>query len=166
MLTQPSCLGQPFGAMTCRQSSAKGSTMPSSCIVAAKFAKSFSPVDRETEMNPPKQLRRNHMRWRTAFLSTTFCSSKSRTQLTKTSSTQKQLADKNNLKKVLLVSDPMHMRRAITMAGDVGLDASPSPTPTTRYRTWRSQLSELTRETFYYWGTCRRVISNSDLDVY
>jgi uncharacterized SAM-binding protein YcdF (DUF218 family) len=64
----------------------------------------------------------------------------------------KQLADAHNLKKVLLVSDPMHMRRAITMANDVGLDASPSPTTTTRYRTWRTQLSELARETFYYLG--------------
>jgi len=64
----------------------------------------------------------------------------------------KQLADSNNIKKVLLVSDPMHMKRAMTMAIDVGLDASPSPTQTTRYKTWRTQLSELTRETFYYLG--------------
>lgn len=64
----------------------------------------------------------------------------------------KQVADANKLKKVLLVSDPMHMKRAITMARDVGLDASPSPTPTTRYQGWRSQLSELGRETFYYLG--------------
>ena len=64
----------------------------------------------------------------------------------------KQLADTNNLKKVLLVSDPMHMRRAITMARDIGLDASPSPTPTTRYQGWRTQSRELARETFYYLG--------------
>ena|SRR5215204_956176 len=64
----------------------------------------------------------------------------------------KQLADANNLKKVLLVSDPMHMRRAITMARDIGLDASPSPTPTTRYQGWRTQLPELARETFFYLG--------------
>ena len=64
----------------------------------------------------------------------------------------KQLADSNNIKKVLLVSDPMHMKRAMTMALDVGFDASPSPTQTTRYKTWRTQLSELTRETFYYLG--------------
>ena len=64
----------------------------------------------------------------------------------------KQLADANNLKKVLLVSDPMHMRRAMTMAGDIGLDASPSPTQTTRYQSWRTQLGELARETFYYLG--------------
>ncbi|PYS71881.1 MAG: protein sanA-like protein [Acidobacteria bacterium] len=64
----------------------------------------------------------------------------------------KQIADANNLKKVLLVSDPMHMRRAMTMARDIGLDASPSPTPTTLYQGWQTQLRELSRETFYYLG--------------
>jgi len=64
----------------------------------------------------------------------------------------KQLADTNNLKTVLLVSDPMHMKRAMTMANDIGMQASPSPTQTSRYKTWRTQVSELTRETFYYLG--------------
>jgi len=64
----------------------------------------------------------------------------------------KQLADVHGLKKVLIVSDPMHMKRAIAMAEDVGLDAYPSPTTTTRYTGFRSQVSELTRETFYYLG--------------
>jgi uncharacterized SAM-binding protein YcdF (DUF218 family) len=62
----------------------------------------------------------------------------------------KQLADANSLKTVLIVSDPMHMKRAMTMARDVGLRAYPSPTPTTRYVGWRTQMSELMRETFYY----------------
>ena len=64
----------------------------------------------------------------------------------------KQLADANSLKTVLIVSDPMHMKRAMTMARDVGLIADPSPTPTTRYVGWRTQMSELARETFYYLG--------------
>ena len=64
----------------------------------------------------------------------------------------KQLADVHGLKKVLIVSDPMHMKRAIAMAEDVGLDAYPSPTQTTRYTGFRSQVGELTRETFYYLG--------------
>jgi uncharacterized SAM-binding protein YcdF (DUF218 family) len=64
----------------------------------------------------------------------------------------KQLADAHGLKKVLIVSDPMHMKRAITMARNIGLDAFPSPTPTTRYTGLRSQLGELSRETFYYLG--------------
>ncbi len=64
----------------------------------------------------------------------------------------KQLADANNLKKVLIVSDPLHMKRAMTMAADVGLDAYPSPTPTTKYQSWNTQLREVARETFYYLG--------------
>ena len=64
----------------------------------------------------------------------------------------KQLADANKIKKVLVVSDPLHMRRAMTMAVDVGFDAYPSPTPTTKYQTWRTQLRELGRETIYYLG--------------
>jgi uncharacterized SAM-binding protein YcdF (DUF218 family) len=64
----------------------------------------------------------------------------------------KRLADANQLKTVLLVSDPLHMKRAVTMARDVGLNAYPSPTPTTRYVGWRTQLPELVRETFYYLG--------------
>jgi uncharacterized SAM-binding protein YcdF (DUF218 family) len=64
----------------------------------------------------------------------------------------KRLADANNLKTVLIVSDPMHMKRAMTMARDIGLIAYPSPTPTTRYVGWKTQLSELVRETFYYLG--------------
>jgi len=64
----------------------------------------------------------------------------------------KQLADAHGLKKVLIVSDPMHMRRAVAMAEDVGLEAYPSPTTTTLYTGFRSQFVELTRETFYYLG--------------
>jgi uncharacterized SAM-binding protein YcdF (DUF218 family) len=64
----------------------------------------------------------------------------------------KQLADVHGLKKVLIVSDPMHMKRAIAMAHDIGLDAYPSPTLTTRYKGFRSQVAELSRETFYYLG--------------
>ena len=64
----------------------------------------------------------------------------------------KQVADANALQKVLIVSDPLHMKRAILMAHDIGLDAYPSPTPTTRYQGWRSQSMELGRETYYYTG--------------
>jgi len=53
---------------------------------------------------------------------------------------------------VLIVSDPMHMKRAMTMASDVGLDAHPSPTPTTKYKSLQAQMTELARETVYYLG--------------
>jgi len=66
----------------------------------------------------------------------------------------KQLADQHGLKKLLIVSDPLHMKRAIAMARDVGMEAYPSPTPTTKYQSLKNQTSELARETFYYLGYC------------
>lgn len=64
----------------------------------------------------------------------------------------KQVADGNGIKKVLIVSDPLHMKRAVLMAHDVGLEAEPSPTPSTRYQGLKSQLSLLAHETYYYIG--------------
>lgn len=52
--------------------------------------------------------------------------------------------------RVLIVSDPLHMRRAVTMARDLGLDAHPAPTPTSRYRSWRTRAGFLGREVFFY----------------
>ena len=60
----------------------------------------------------------------------------------------KQLADTHGIRKVLIVSDPLHMKRAMTMAQDVGLEAHPSPTPSTRYQ----GIRVLMRETYYYFG--------------
>jgi uncharacterized SAM-binding protein YcdF (DUF218 family) len=64
----------------------------------------------------------------------------------------KQLADSHGIKRVLIVSDPLHMRRAMTITSDVGLVADPSPTPTTLYQGLGSQLSLLANETYYYIG--------------
>ena len=64
----------------------------------------------------------------------------------------KQLADSHGIKKVLIVSDPLHMKRAVAMAKDVGLIADPSPTPSTRYQGLRSQVTLLAHETYYYIG--------------
>ena len=52
--------------------------------------------------------------------------------------------------RVLIVSDPLHMKRAVTIARDLGLDAYPSPTPTSRYATWRSKSGFLLREGYFY----------------
>jgi uncharacterized SAM-binding protein YcdF (DUF218 family) len=54
------------------------------------------------------------------------------------------------LKRVLIVSDPFHMRRAMTIANDLGIDAKPSPTETTRYRTWGTKARFLMSETWNY----------------
>jgi uncharacterized SAM-binding protein YcdF (DUF218 family) len=50
---------------------------------------------------------------------------------------------------VLIVSDPLHMRRAMAMAAAEGLDASPAPTPTTRYRSLVTQLPFLARGVWF-----------------
>ena len=47
---------------------------------------------------------------------------------------------------VLIVSDPLHMRRAMAMAAAENLRAQASPTQTTRYRSWGTQAAFLARE--------------------
>ncbi|MEL7445171.1 MAG: YdcF family protein, partial [Pseudomonadota bacterium] len=53
------------------------------------------------------------------------------------------------LTSALLVSDPLHLRRAQIMAWDLGIDARPSATPSSRYQTWSTQGPFLLREVFY-----------------
>lgn len=61
-----------------------------------------------------------------------------------------KVALSHQLSKFLIVSDPLHLKRAVLMARDLGMDAYPSPTPTTRYRRFKSKFEFLTRETFFY----------------
>ena len=64
----------------------------------------------------------------------------------------KEVAKANGIRKVLIVSDPLHMKRAVVMARDLDLIAEPSPTQTTRYTGVRSQAGQLARETYFYFG--------------
>ncbi|WP_414530680.1 YdcF family protein [Nodularia chucula] len=61
-----------------------------------------------------------------------------------------EVANDYQLTKFLIVSDPLHMKRAVLMAQGLGMDAYSSPTPTTRYRSFRSQMAFLSRETYFY----------------
>jgi uncharacterized SAM-binding protein YcdF (DUF218 family) len=61
-----------------------------------------------------------------------------------------EVASVHKLTKFLIVSDPLHMKRSVLMAKQLGMDAYPSPTPTTRYRSFRSQMEFLLRETYFY----------------
>ncbi len=63
-----------------------------------------------------------------------------------------EIMENDGLSTCILVSDPLHMKRSMEMAKDYKIDAFPSPTPTTRYRTWRTRLPFLARETFFYVG--------------
>ncbi len=62
----------------------------------------------------------------------------------------RQIIEQQDFGRVLIISDPLHMKRAVAMARDLGLDAHPSPTRTSRYISLRSQLRFLTRETYFY----------------
>jgi uncharacterized SAM-binding protein YcdF (DUF218 family) len=80
----------------------------------------------------------------------TACETVSRVTRTNLTEAQGLLADPRD--RVLVVSDPLHMRRAVTMARDIGLDAHPAPTPYSRYRSWNSRAAFLSREVFFYAG--------------
>jgi uncharacterized SAM-binding protein YcdF (DUF218 family) len=54
------------------------------------------------------------------------------------------------LRTAAVVSDPLHMKRALRMSSDLGMAAVSSPTPTTRYRGWRSKAAFLIRELYFY----------------
>jgi uncharacterized SAM-binding protein YcdF (DUF218 family) len=50
----------------------------------------------------------------------------------------------------LLVSDPLHMKRSMAIATDLGIQAAPAPTESSRYRTWSPWGKFLWRETWLY----------------
>ena len=63
-----------------------------------------------------------------------------------------QILKNNNMSDAIIVSDPLHMKRAMLMAKDNGLVAYSSPTPTTKYRTLKTKLPFLAREVFFFIG--------------
>jgi len=64
----------------------------------------------------------------------------------------KEIMDSEDLSTAIIVSDPLHMKRSMLMAKDYEIEAFSSPTPTTRYQTWKSKLPFLAREVFFYVG--------------
>nr|WP_216594930.1 YdcF family protein [Domibacillus robiginosus] len=62
------------------------------------------------------------------------------------------IAMEKNLKTVAIVSDPLHMKRAMLMAKKTGMDAYPSPTQSSVYKTLDSKIPFFFRELFFYIG--------------
>lgn len=62
----------------------------------------------------------------------------------------KKIIDENNFDSVVIVSDPLHLKRANMMADKLGIDACSSATPTTRYTGAHQRLTFLLRETYFY----------------
>lgn len=73
----------------------------------------------------------------------------------KSRTTQQNLAEARDLmrqhqmKSAIVVSDPLHMKRATMMAEDLGIVAVSSPTPTSRYRSLKAKLAFLMREIYF-----------------
>ena len=64
----------------------------------------------------------------------------------------KMLMDEKGYETALIVSDPLHMKRAMLLAKDTGMEAYSSPTTATMYRSLRTKLPFLAREVFFYIG--------------
>ncbi|WP_255682196.1 YdcF family protein [Luteimonas sp. BDR2-5] len=62
----------------------------------------------------------------------------------------RQLMQEHGLHRVIIVSDPLHMARALRTARALGIDAVGSPTPSTRFRTLRTQSEFLAREVYFF----------------
>ena len=61
----------------------------------------------------------------------------------------KNLMESSSLHSAIIVSDPLHMKRAIIMAEDLGIDAQSSPTPTTKYKGLKVRFDFLLREIYF-----------------
>ncbi|MDF0729025.1 YdcF family protein [Cytobacillus sp. S13-E01] len=64
----------------------------------------------------------------------------------------KDIAVKKNLKTFIIVSDPMHMKRAMLMAENTGMEAYSSPTPSSVYKSLNSKIPFFFRELLLYIG--------------
>jgi uncharacterized SAM-binding protein YcdF (DUF218 family) len=62
----------------------------------------------------------------------------------------KKIMDSLNFHTALIVSDPLHMKRAVDLALHQKIKCKPSPTPTTMYRSFFPITRSLFYETFYY----------------
>ena len=61
----------------------------------------------------------------------------------------KLIMDSLDFTNALIVSDPLHMKRAMKLASYYEVDCRPSPTKTTMYKSTKTKLSQLLYETFF-----------------
>lgn len=56
----------------------------------------------------------------------------------------------NGMRRVILVSDPLHMARALRLSRELGIDAVASSTPSTRFRSVRTSWKFLAQEVYFF----------------
>ena len=64
----------------------------------------------------------------------------------------KKIMDENAFRNAIIVSDPLHMKRAMLMAKDYGIEGVSSPTTTSMYKSIKTKIPFLLREEFFYIG--------------
>ena len=62
----------------------------------------------------------------------------------------RRLMLEHGLQRAIVVSDPLHMARALRLCRGLGIDALGSPTPTTRFRSFRTRWEFLAREVYFF----------------
>ena len=62
----------------------------------------------------------------------------------------RRLMQENGLHRAIVVSDPLHMARALRLCRGLGIDALGSPTPSTRFRSFRTRWEFLAREVYFF----------------
>ncbi len=62
----------------------------------------------------------------------------------------RRLMQEHGLRRAIVVSDPLHMARALRLCRGLGIDALGSPTPTTRFRSFRTRWEFLAREVYFF----------------
>ena len=62
----------------------------------------------------------------------------------------RRLMQENGLHRAIVVSDPLHMARALRLCRHLGIDAVGSPTPSTRFRSFRTRWEFLAREVYFF----------------
>lgn len=62
----------------------------------------------------------------------------------------KALMDSGGFSTAIIVSDPLHLKRASIIAKNLNITAVTSPTPTSRYRSFKVKFKFLVREVYFY----------------
>ncbi|MFK3844633.1 YdcF family protein [Stenotrophomonas sp. NPDC078853] len=62
----------------------------------------------------------------------------------------KRLMDQRDLHRVIIVSDPLHMARALRLSRAMGIDALASSTPSTRFRSFHTSWRFLAQEIYFF----------------
>ncbi|MCD9088665.1 YdcF family protein [Stenotrophomonas sp. SY1] len=62
----------------------------------------------------------------------------------------RRVMQQNNMHRVILVSDPLHMARALRLSRELGIDALASSTPSTRFRSFHTSWRFLLQEVYFF----------------